>query len=90
LITISNNLSFIRVSAFAITHALLSYIIIEIADKLGVFGFLIIIFGNAIIIGLEGLIVSIQTLRLEYYEFFSKFFVDKGIRFIPFRIEKNK
>ncbi|MBN2544777.1 MAG: hypothetical protein JXB50_03205 [Spirochaetes bacterium] len=90
LVTISNNLSFIRVSAFAITHALLSYIIIEISLKIGFFGFLIIIIGNAIIIGLEGLIVSIQTLRLEYYEFFSKFFVDKGIKFLPFKIEKNK
>ena len=52
--------------------------------------FVIVIFGNVIIIGLEGLIVSIQTIRLEYYEFFSKFFIQKGKKFIPFKIEKHK
>lgn len=90
LITVSNNLSFIRVAAFAVTHALLSFIFLEIASKLGLFGFVIVIFGNVIIIGLEGLIVSIQTIRLEYYEFFSKFFLQKGKKFIPFKIEKHK
>lgn len=90
LITVSNNLSFVRVAAFAVTHALLSFIFLEIASKLGMGGFIIVIFGNAIIIGLEGLIVSIQTIRLEYYEFFSKFFLQKGKKFIPFKIEKHK
>ncbi|MEZ4657035.1 MAG: hypothetical protein R2911_05640 [Caldilineaceae bacterium] len=32
--------------------------------------------GTVIIVGFEGLIVGIQTLRLEYYEFFGKFFRD--------------
>jgi len=90
LITISNNLSFIRVAAFAVTHALLSHIIVQISETLNIYGFIILIFGNAIIIGLEGLIVGIQTLRLEYYEFFSKFFMKKGEKFNPFKIEKNK
>ncbi len=90
LITMSNNLSFIRVAAFAVTHALLSFIFLEIASILGNFGIIIIIIGNIIIIGLEGLIVSIQTIRLEYYEFFSKFFMQKGKKFIPFKIEKHK
>jgi V/A-type H+-transporting ATPase subunit I len=90
LITVSNNLSFVRVAAFAVTHALLSFIFLEIASKLGMFGIVIVILGNVIIIGLEGLIVSIQTIRLEYYEFFSKFFSQKGKKFIPFKIEKHK
>jgi V/A-type H+-transporting ATPase subunit I len=34
----------------------------------------IIAIGTLLIVGLEGLIVFIQTLRLEYYEFFSKFY----------------
>lgn len=90
MITISNNLSFIRVAAFAVTHTLLSFIFLEIASILGKFGIIIVIIGNIIIIGLEGLVVSIQTIRLEYYEFFSKFFMQKGKKFIPFKIEKNK
>ena len=88
LVTMSNNLSFIRVAAFAITHGLLSFIFLGIANSIGVFGIIIIVLGNVIIIGLEGMIVSIQTIRLEYYEFFSKFFMDKGKKFIPFKIEK--
>ena len=45
--------------------------------------------GNIIIVGLEGLIVFIQTLRLEYYEFFSKFYRGGGNAFRPVRWEKN-
>jgi len=48
------------------------------------------ILGNALIIVLEGMIVSIQTIRLEYYEFFSKFFIEQGKPFYPFKIERNK
>jgi V/A-type H+-transporting ATPase subunit I len=33
------------------------------------------VLGNILIILLEGLVVSIQSLRLNYYEFFSKFFM---------------
>jgi hypothetical protein len=38
----------------------------------------VVIFGNLFVIALEGLVVSIQTVRLEYYEFFSKFFKGGG------------
>jgi len=89
LITISNNLSFLRVGAFAITHALLSFIFIRISELFGYFGIIIVIIGNAIIIGLEGLIVSIQIMRLEYYEFFSKFFTQKGNIFMPFKVNRK-
>jgi len=41
--------------------------------------------GNAVIIGLEGLIVTIQVIRLQYYEFFSKFFTRTGKEFKPVR-----
>jgi len=45
---------------------------------------LVVALGNAIIILLEGLVVSIQVVRLEYYEFFGKFFRGGGKRFRPF------
>jgi V/A-type H+/Na+-transporting ATPase subunit I len=32
--------------------------------------------------------VAIQVVRLQYYEFFSKFFTDVGIEFAPFRFRK--
>lgn len=39
------------------------------------------VLGNLLVIGLEGLIVGIQVLRLEYYEMFSRFFVGDGKEF---------
>jgi len=36
------------------------------------------------------LIVTIQVLRLQYYEFFSKFFTEMGVEFSPFRFRKEK
>ena len=43
--------------------------------------------GNAVIVALEGLVVSIQAMRLEYYEFFSKFFRGGGKTYQPFGLE---
>jgi V/A-type H+-transporting ATPase subunit I len=41
---------------------------------------------NIFVIALEGLIVAIQCMRLEYYEFFSKFFASEGIEYKPMKI----
>jgi len=81
----SNTVSFLRVGAFALAHAVLGYIIAsmsEIAPAIG--GVAISIIGNVIVIVLEGMIVAIQVIRLQYYEFFSKFFNETGREFKPF------
>jgi len=83
---LSNSLSYVRVGAFAVAHGGLSTAIVGMASMggTGSVGFwIIIIVGNAIILVLEGLIVGIQTMRLSYYEFFSKFFTGGGARFDP-------
>jgi V/A-type H+-transporting ATPase subunit I len=46
---------------------------------------LIVLIGNALIIVLEGLIVSIQVLRLEFYELFSRFYSGDGREYEPLR-----
>ena len=46
--------------------------------------------GTAVVIGLEGLIVTVQVLRLEYYEFFTKFFGGGGLPYKPFRLGSVK
>ncbi|HOT61865.1 MAG TPA: V-type ATPase 116kDa subunit family protein [Treponemataceae bacterium] len=88
---ISNSVSFLRVGAFALSHAVLSFIIFTMSDLVGgslsAGGLVIGVFGNAIIIVLEGLIVTIQVVRLQYYEFFSKFFTETGKEFKPFRFK---
>jgi V/A-type H+-transporting ATPase subunit I len=44
------------------------------------------IMANIFVILLEGLIVGIQCMRLEYYEFFSKFFSGDGIEYKPLKV----
>jgi V/A-type H+-transporting ATPase subunit I len=77
---LANTVSFIRIAAFALAHAGLFIAIFELSrvvDDAGgaVLSFLVVILGNILIIFLEGLVVTIQSLRLNYYEFFSKFFM---------------
>jgi V/A-type H+-transporting ATPase subunit I len=94
---VSNTVSFLRVGAFALSHAVLSFIVFSFAEQLSHLSFplgtgaslLLLIAGNAIIILLEGMIVAIQAVRLQYYEFFSKFFVETGVEFSPFRFRKE-
>ncbi|MHB0856990.1 MAG: V-type ATP synthase subunit I [Anaerolineae bacterium] len=86
---VSNTLSYVRLGAFAVAHVGLSTVVFLLADMLGggpggaVIRLLIIVLGSILIIGFEGLIVGIQTLRLEYYELFGKFFKGEGIPFKP-------
>ena len=76
---LSNTVSFLRLAAFAINHAGLCMAIYLLADMTtGVGNLAIAVFGNIIVIVLEGLIVGIQVLRLEYYELFSRFYEGNG------------
>ena len=88
----ANTISFIRVGAFALSHAGLSivtYTLAGIADPgmKSVGAVAIIMIGNIFIIGFEGLICGIQSMHLEYYEFFSKFFKGDGVVFSPFTLK---
>lgn len=89
---LSNTISFVRIGAFALNHAGLfiafSTVSSMIKQKAG--SALVMILGNIIIIGLEGLVVLIQCLRLEYYEIFSKFYKGDGIEYDPVCIAKNE
>lgn len=81
---VSNTISFVRVSAFALNHVGLFMAIFILANMLNSVGnVVVVIIGNIIIIGLEGLIVGIQDLRLAYYELFSRFFIGEGRPFKP-------
>lgn len=85
---LSNTLSFIRVGAFAINHVGLFIAFETLAEMMAnhIESILMIIFGNIVIIALEGLIVFIQGLRLEYYELFSKFFSGTGYEYNPIKL----
>ena len=88
---LSNSLSYVRVGAFAVAHGGLSAAIFILAVLVGgkeyTLGYwLVVIGGNLFIVGFEGLIVGIQTMRLSYYEFFSKFFTGGGMEYEPLSI----
>jgi V/A-type H+/Na+-transporting ATPase subunit I len=91
---LSNTISFVRLAAYAMSHAavlMASMVIADMVIKLvpGVVGSIlwvvVVICGNLVAILLEGIVAAVQALRLEYYEFFGKFFTGNGRAFKPFR-----
>ena len=92
---LANTCSFMRVAAFALSHAVLCFTILVlrelVADLPGgpLWSALVFVVGTATVIGLEGLIVVIQIVRLEYYEFFTKFFRGEGLQYRPFSLAQK-
>lgn len=91
----ANTISFVRIAAFAAVHAGIFIALFALSDTLAhvhfgsVLGIVVQIAGNALVILLEGLTVSVQVLRLEYYEFFGKFFRGGGESYAPLMLRKN-
>ena len=80
-----NTLSFVRVGAFAVSHAAMMQVVLMLAGaESGTPSIPVIVLGNLFVCGMEGLIVGIQVLRLEYYELFSRFYKGTGREFKPF------
>ncbi|MES9964259.1 MAG: V-type ATPase 116kDa subunit family protein [Candidatus Sedimenticola sp. 20ELBAFRAG] len=87
---ISNTLSFLRVAAFSLNHVALAIAVFTLADMMDTTGhWLTVIGGNIFILVLEGAIVTIQVLRLEYYEGFSRFFSGDGLEFKPLKLNNR-
>ena len=82
----SNTLSFVRIGAFAVSHAAMMQVVMMLAgaENGGTPNIIVVIIGNLIVLGMEGLIVGIQGLRLQYYEFFSRFYQGDGREFKPY------
>lgn len=89
----SNTISFVRIGAFAVSHAAMMEVVLMlggITDGAGTPNWIVIVLGNIIVCALEGLVVGIQVLRLEYYEMFSRFYQGSGREFHPFNNHANK
>ena len=81
----SNTLSFVRVGAFAVSHAAMMEVVMMLAGaESGALNWAVVIIGNLFVCAMEGLIVGIQVLRLEYYEIFSRFYKGSGREFKPY------
>ncbi|XMB73223.1 V-type ATPase 116kDa subunit family protein [Mycoplasmatota bacterium WC30] len=83
---ITNTMSFLRVGGFVLAHAGMMMVVYTLMNmSSGIFGqAIILVLGNLFVMGLEGLIVGIQVLRLEFYEMFSRYFEGNGIPFETF------
>jgi V/A-type H+-transporting ATPase subunit I len=89
---LGNTISYSRVLALLMAHWALMLVVYNIAELVGtgsiltmIIGTFIIIFGNIFVLGLEGLLVFIHTLRLHFYEWFSKFYMGTGTEFKPLK-----
>lgn len=93
---ISGTVSFVRVGAFAISHAALCmavFLIVGMVSKLPggtLWEAVIIVVGNIVVIAFEGMVAGIQCIRLEYYELFGKYFSGEGVEYRPFRLAERK
>ena len=87
---LTNTMSFIRVGAFVLVHAGMMMVVFMLAEMTSGIGFvLIVLIGNIFVIALEGLLVGIQALRLEFYEMFSRFFDGEGRPFTPVTVRQE-
>jgi V/A-type H+-transporting ATPase subunit I len=96
LMLISNTVSYSRILALLIAHwALLTvtYALSSLIAPAPIIGqiaaFIVIVGGNAFVLTFEALMVLVQTLRLHFYEWFSKFYDGSGTRFQPFKYQQK-
>lgn len=84
---ITNTMSFLRVGGFILSHAGMMSVVMTLSEGLGSVGSpIVVVFGNILVMCMEGLIVGIQVLRLEFYEIFSRFFEGNGKPFVASKI----
>jgi len=93
----ANTISFVRLAAYAMSHAAIlmaTFLMAAEVQKIsvggGVLSILVLVVGNIVAILLEGVVASVQALRLEYYEFFGKFFSGTGKAFNPFQFSERQ
>lgn len=87
----TNTLSFVRVGAFALSHAGMMGVVLLLSHNVnGSHNFLIILLGNILVIAMEGLVIGIQALRIQFYEMFSRYYKASGREFRPCRDYQNK
>ena len=87
----SNTISYVRIGAFAVSHAAMMEVVLMLSGaSAGHTNWIVFVLGNVLVCGLEGLVVGIQVLRLEYYEMFSRFYKGTGREFKPFHSQSDR
>jgi V/A-type H+-transporting ATPase subunit I len=89
----ANTFSFLRIAAFGLAHVGLFMAVYAMARgvedwPLGALWVAAVhVAGNVVMVVLEGLVVSVQAVRLQFYEFFSKFFRGGGVPYRPLTLQ---
>ena len=86
----TNTLSFVRVGGFVLSHAGMMSVVLALADMSGTLSPIVMVLGNLFVMCLEGLLVGIQVLRLEFYEMFSRYYTGGGKAFKPVSINYDE
>ncbi|MEG0664181.1 MAG: hypothetical protein RR483_03685, partial [Clostridia bacterium] len=87
---VTNTMSFLRIAGFILSHAGMMTVVFSLSDLVGGAGSIpVIIIGNIFVVAVEGLIVGIQVLRLEFFEIFSRFYGGEGRTFTPVKLKKE-
>ncbi|MGN0667370.1 MAG: V-type ATP synthase subunit I [Huintestinicola sp.] len=86
----TNTLSFVRVGGFVLSHAGMMTVVLALAEMSSGASPIVMIIGNIFVMGLEGLLVGIQVLRLEFYEMFSRFYTGGGKAFTPVSVNYDE
>lgn len=90
---LSNTMSFLRIGGFILSHAGMMLVVAQLAGtnvpgaEITIGTVITYIIGNLIVMGVEGLLVGIQILRLEFYEIFNRFYSGNGQSFRPVEIK---
>jgi V/A-type H+-transporting ATPase subunit I len=85
---VTNTMSFLRVGGFVLSHAGMMLVVMSLMEMVGGSGsILVLVLGNIFVMGLEGMIVGIQVLRLQFYELFSRYYEGDGIAFQTLNIK---
>ncbi len=87
----TNTLSFVRIGGFVLSHASMMLVVMALSEQVSnAAAPIVVILGNIFVMGIEGLLVGIQTLRLEFYEIFSRFYSGDGKPFVPVKINYDE
>ncbi|HJH26546.1 MAG TPA: hypothetical protein C5S37_07160 [Methanophagales archaeon] len=94
---LANIVSYGRILALALCHAALIEVFILLTFMCWVnipvvgpvIAAVVFILGTAIVVILEAIMAGIHTIRLHFYEWFTKFYEGGGVEFSPFRFSRT-
>ncbi len=88
---LGNTASFLRIMGIMLAHSgvMFGFTVVALMAGNPAAQTVIYALGNLLVIGLESIVAYAHTLRLHFYEMFSKFYMDGGTPYSPLRMPEN-